>query len=66
MGEKANVTSEELAASAAVAGGLGGQLGHVVETVRDTVVTRTVDGAFDRRSEQVDPDEQEPEPGKDA
>ena len=66
MGEKANVTSQELAASAAAAGGLHSQLGGVVETVRDTVVTRTVDGAFDRRSEQVDEDEQEPEPGKDA
>jgi hypothetical protein len=54
MGEKANITSEELAASA---GGLSAHVRDVGVVVRDTVVGRTIDGALDRgKSDEAEPD----------
>ena len=57
MGEKANITSEELA-SAAAAGGIGAHAAGVGGVVRDTVVGRGVDAIIDRKK---DDEEAEPE-----
>jgi hypothetical protein len=51
MGEKANVTSEELAAAAGAAGGMGAHAASVGGVVRDTVVGRGVDAVLDRKKD---------------
>ena len=61
MGEKANVTSDELAASAA-AGGIGAQAAGLAGVVRDNVVGRGVDAVFDRKKD--DEDAEDPGPPK--
>lgn len=56
MGEKGNVTSDELAASAA-AGGIGAQAAGLAGVVRDNVVGRSVDAVFDRKKDDEEAEE---------
>lgn len=56
MGEKANVTSEELA-SAAAAGGIGAHAAGVGGVIRDTVIGRGVDAMIDRKKDEPEPED---------